>query len=236
MRAAILIVLGALCGCDAAIQTTSGSEYTRLPVPARSQDALTADVMEAAAVEPLLRFPARIGLARIANGRLTAIPSTEASLWLDMTQAHPNLGEVVPVSPFLAAQSSRPARMVVQNIRLAAAKQHLDAVLVYELGIRSRKFTTGLAFADLSILGAAFLPTRRIDTQGVAQAILVDVRNGYPYLTASTDVDLSHLTPAFGSDARRAKQETVAALAVLKKLVPQIDAATHKLIRKLPRK
>jgi hypothetical protein len=80
------------------------------------------------------------------------------------------------------------ARAAVDAIRLGAARQHLDAVLVYEVFGTSDSTQSALSFANLTILGAFMLPGSKVDALGHAEAILVDVRNGYPYLTASETV------------------------------------------------
>ncbi|MEO1000349.1 MAG: hypothetical protein AAFW69_07065, partial [Pseudomonadota bacterium] len=59
---------------------------------------------------------------------------------------------------------------------------------------------------------------------GTGQAILFDVRNGYPYGTASRRVDLSSLSPSFGSYYRRENLETAALEATFEALVPDVEA------------
>jgi hypothetical protein len=40
---------------------------------------------------------------------------------------------------------------------------------------------TPLSFADLSIIGMFIVPSRHLKAEGFASALLLDVRNGYPY-------------------------------------------------------
>ncbi len=69
--AAVLAAASLLAGCDASTQTTSGRDLTSSPpipsAPSAGSNAgnIDARVRAVAAVEPLQRFPARIGIARV---------------------------------------------------------------------------------------------------------------------------------------------------------------------------
>lgn len=229
-----LFVVAALClaACGHGVQTSSGEAYNARPV--LHADALTPEVRRTAAVEPMLELPARIGLARVAGGRLTAVPEAEALLWRGLAERHPEAGRFVPLSPLVAAMAAEGgAEGVLREIRLGAARQHLDAVLVYELGVRSGRSRTPLAVADLTVIGAAVLPTRSLEAQAVAEALLIDVRNGYPYLTASAAADLGGLSDTFGAGGREERLRRKAALAATRRLIPELDAAFSDLAARL---
>jgi hypothetical protein len=187
---------------------------------------LSAKVRQAATVEPHLIFPARIGLARIEYGRLAPVPPAEADAWLALAgRLSPWLGEFVPVSPLVAsfaaaevAPGEGPADnrdyfrydtrydvtdRVVQQIRVGAARQHVDYVLVYEVLGDSSDELTPLSVVDLSIVGAFLIPSRALEATSTANAILIDVRNGYPYGTARAAAEDSRLSPNAGSTDRR---------------------------------
>jgi hypothetical protein len=84
---ALALALGVLSGCNYSTQTSPGKDYLAAQ-PEWSAAARTADtrpapggrqemaqaVAEAANAEPLLRFPARIGLARIERQRISSHP------------------------------------------------------------------------------------------------------------------------------------------------------------------
>ena len=257
---ALCLAVLLLGGCENhSAQISSGADYlARLDAAAaaaspagpgegfaggpRDIDAL---VRRAAAVEPLLEFPARFGLARIESGRLTGIPSEEADLWAQLAQKHGALGEFVPVSPLVAAATTaaladhglpccrQTARDLFTAIRLGAARQHVDAVLIYEVGAQARRGLTPLAMMDLTIIGGAFLPTRTIKARGVAAAMLLDVRNGYPYGTATADTDLSGLSATWDKGSRTDALREQAALKVARKLVPEVDAMIGQLASRM---
>jgi len=200
--------LGLLTACGSYVQTTSGSQYLagysasppegqiRLP-QAGEAGTVDADIAEVAAVEPQLRFPARLGLARIDHGRLSPVPPAEAEAWRGLAQRlGRGYGEFVPVSPLIAALATPSGAggchnaygtclaEVVKQVRYGAARQHLDAVLIYEPFGRSSEEGNILSVTKIALIGF-FLPTEDVEAKGFAQAVLVDVRNGYTYGSAS---------------------------------------------------
>ena len=203
---AALIVLGA---CETSLQTSSGADYlARYDASHEAANGVASDVDEdvrrIAAIEPNLVFPARIGLARIENGRLTALPEQDARIWQEeVEQLGRVYGEFVPVSPMIAEmvsptstrRSNRTAD-VIAHIRRGAARQHLDYVLAYEVGASRREKSNALALADLTIIGMFVLPSRTIDVEATASGLMLDVRTGYPYATLTTHADKSGVSRA----------------------------------------
>jgi hypothetical protein len=235
-----LLMLTAACSND--IQMTSGEAFVEAR-DASGLRAIDADIAKAASVEPNLHFPARIGVARIVNGALSLPSSTEAGLLADLGTRHSALGEFVQVSPLVAAMvagsgstplpqphASRSPDNVIHDIRLAAARQHLDYVLIYEIGASSSERDTVFALADVTLIGGAFLPTRSYKVAGVAQAIFLDVRTGYPYGTAQAATDLSGLGRSFGRHRREDKLQEKATDKVFAELVPEVEAMFGKLL------
>jgi hypothetical protein len=238
----VLVLLAAMAGCSHTVQTSSGADYlARYAETAKAGERGAAPtrvdplVRAAASVEPDLRLPGRFGLARIVNGRLTAVPEAEAALWSGLAERYGKLGEFVPISPLLAEFTARSVgdakspQDIVQTIRLGSARQHVDAVLVYEVGARSSREMTWLALSDLTLIGGAFLPTRSISAEGRAEALLLGVSNGYPYGAASVRTDLSSLSPTWGSAKRTDELRDSAVLEVVEKLVPEVEAVLRDL-------
>ena len=240
--AALCITLGA---CSTTTQTSSGREYLRSYAQDAGQKAVPMDseIKAAAAVEPLLRFPARIGLARIGNAdrwsaQLTGIPPEEAAAWQAVAQRlGPKFGEFVPVSPLVAEmfddrtadQRASGVYEVIRKIRLGAARQHLDAVIVYESEGTADSSGNPLSIGEWTLIGAFILPSQDVKARGVAQAMMIDVRNGYPYGTAQAESDDERLSARFSTgDAERGLAETVR-LGAVKNLAPEVE----KMIRDL---
>lgn len=237
----------ALSACINASQATSGKAYLERyaeaegraagPLagsgpagPAFERPRTDQMIREAAASEPDLKLPARFGLARIVNGSLSAVPATEGELWKAAAQRYSMFGEFVAISPLLAAWSdqdwkagSADPRGVIRAIRLGAARQHVDAVLVYEVGADASREATFFSLADLTIVGGAFLPTRDVKAVGRAEALLIDVRNGYPYGMASARADLRTFHPSWGAEHRTAELRDQVVLKVVETLVPEAE-------------
>ncbi|HEX3993552.1 MAG TPA: hypothetical protein VHX39_20470 [Acetobacteraceae bacterium] len=200
----------ALSGCSSDVQTTSGAnylaQYHNVPVTP-SQEIITSAgrqrvksidqmVREAASVEPVLKFPARIGLARVDNGSLSNIPPAEAAAWQQTRdRLGAKFGEFVPLnllvtemvtnSPTITASYNLQINNIVDKIRLGAARQHLDAVLIYEVHSSESSGSNVLSAANISIIGGYILPSHYHDAQGYAEGLLIDVVQGYPYGTIS---------------------------------------------------
>ena len=261
MRFHSLTVVGAglglalvLSSCVHSSQTTSGSRYLSRYDAAEGAVARVTDaqIAEVANVEPTLAFPARIGLARIDEGRLSTIPAEEAAIWRQLTERlGPGWGQFLPVSPLVAALASpatgtsacrRPdstsygrrqraavvdfdcLRETVQTIRLGAARQHLDAVLIYESFGKSENSSNPLAVTQLALIGF-FLPTENVEAEGLAQAILVDVRNGYHYGTATAVAEepAQRLSTPNNIDTAHAAVQDEARLAAVTALIGEVE-------------
>jgi hypothetical protein len=229
-HALLLSTILLVSACAHTTQLTSGAEYLAATGPSGVID-VDADIARIAGVEPNLRFPAQIGVARIVNGELTVPGKEEGDLLADLVARHPEMGRFVPISPLIAemvtgqnCKGCSDRRSVTTDIRRAAARQHLDHVLIYEIGARSSERDTPFALADVTLISGALLPTRKIKVEGIGQAILLDVRNGYPYGTAAATEDLSGLSRSFGTGRRSDALREKATARVAAALLPEMEA------------
>lgn len=198
---------------------------------------LTDKIREAAAINPILKFPARIGLAKFENGRLVDISALEWSDWNVLSETNKKMGELIAVNVLGTANANRGyGRFNKQNnieaLRIAAAKQHLDAILIYEVDSYSRNYRNVFSVADLTLVGGAVLPTRTIKTQGNARVLLIDVRNGYPYGAASAKVDLKTYGTTFNAREQGENAKEVAKSESYQKLFPKIREIFEELLEK----
>jgi len=244
-------LIGLLAACGHQVQTTSGSQYLAAYAPGDPQGAaagtIDAEIALAADVEPQLRFPARLGLARIENGSLTPVPPAEAEAWRALAERlGSGYGTFLPVSPLIAALAAdaqapqaprdpfrsyqRSLTEVVRAVRLGAARQHLDAVLIYEPFGRSEETSNPLAIAKIALIGF-FLPTEDIEAEGSAQAVLVDVRNGYTYGTAAATAEKPayRLASSGNSYAARREAEGEAQTRAVANLTGEVEALLREL-------
>ncbi len=187
-----LLILNIICwqlfACTHNVQTTSGKDYlSRYPTSEKYQQSdhtssIDKEVLTVAAVEPQLQFPARIGIAKIMNGRLASMSHEEANLWFN---AHEKLGttfgEFIAVSPLVAemvagqyaSKYKSNLQNVIHKIRLGAARQHLDIVLLYEVYGKSERSSNLLSLMDLTIVGAYISPGQSLQAEGYAKALLL---------------------------------------------------------------
>lgn len=204
----------ALTACETNSQYTSGAEYlsryTDTSLTGTDSSATTdIAVREIAAIEPNLRFPARIGLARIGEyKRLVSVPMDEAQAWRTAAETlGAGFGDLVPVSPLVAnmvsTQNGKNGAEVIDHIRRGAARQHLDYVIAYEVADKTESDGNALRLADLTVLGLFVLPSRNLKAEASASAIMLDVRNGYPYLTGSTFADKKGISTVIGKGDRK---------------------------------
>jgi len=210
----------------ATTQLTSGADYLNRGRVTQNIDTdsfttnyktkLDAEIRDIANIEPDLSFPARIGIARINRSDLTSVPLDELEIWQDARDDLPfAAGEFVPVSPLIAASVSSAykedqsvAEQLMANIRRGSARQHLDYVLIYEVDHVSHKNRNALSIADISILGLFALPSKNVKIESTASAILMDVRSGYPYGTASAFKEASSLSTSYRSGTTRDKLQS----------------------------
>lgn len=263
-------VAAALMAGACSVQTTSGRDYLKTFPAQPNQTALMKSVApptqivkdgnvyvlqgqgtppptfeqrmrDVASVEPLLRFPARIGLARMEYSQLTAVPADEMKEWEKMGD---NLGQgfgtLVPISPMIVQMAAASPMSdtgyagggyqwtpgtpgstndVVSAIRLGAARQHVDAVLIYDVSVNTQEDDNALSWANITIIGAMVLPGYEIEGSAQANAMLIDVRNSYPYAHTSVVAEASSSSTAVRTHTVRktiadsTRQQAVADLA-----------------------
>ena len=234
-----------LTACAHSTQMTSGADYLDRYAKSdayRAMNNIDVDIYEIAAIEPDLRFPARIGLARIgSNGNkyhpkpsLTSIPSDEAEIWADLVarEGH-RYGEFVPVSPLIAAmvspEKADAAGDIVAKIRKGAARQHLDYVLVYEVSSRDKRTKNDLGFTDATVLGLFLVPSRKVSVDTIASAVLIDVRNGYPYAAATSFAENRSTTTKSAAKSKRTKMSEKGRVEAIEKLSVDVQNALQDL-------
>ena len=254
-------VLVFLTGCSQHIQTTSGRAYLEKYdamndySPDRQNSAIQDSqdinqlIRQAAAVEPVLTFPARIGIARIDSGFLSTIPTDELEAWGKIRQnLGKDFGEFIPVNPMIAnmvaksfdyeGEYKQHQQMidVVNKIRLGAARQHLDAVLIYEVYSREESDSNLLSIGNLTIIGAYVLPSKSVTSEGYANAMLIDVIQGYPYGTAEAYLDKSEMTTTIGQWKKMDQLSDQIKTEVANKLVVEVEDMFRDLQLELLRK
>lgn len=216
---------------------------------ARTHSTLNEMVVEAASVEPLLRFPARIGLARLESFYRSDIPANESAAWIVVAQElREDVGELVPINHMLGDDAATsvgfnslmrdgsPQQISIAKIRLAAARQHLDAVIIYRTQALSESGATIAAALDYTLIGTFLVPGHMVEAQATATAIVLDVRNGYLYGTVTETADKTRLTNYWSTgDVERSSKDQARVRAAIK-LAPAVGAMLKEMSRRQLRK
>lgn len=239
LSVSLALVLGA---CSATTQTSSGSNYLAAYPPPRAAPpslpagrplSLDEEVARAAAIEPMAHFPMKIGLVRVEHGGISAIPEAEGKMWQELAgKLGGTYGHLEMLDPLVAEFAEQAAgappnggslQNLVRRIRLGAARQHLDTVLIYEPAAKSRRESTPLELLNLTIVGYYLVPSTSIEAEATAHALLMDVRNGYPYARLEGRGASSGLAAGNqASDSMQDRSESARTEAV-KNLVAQIE-------------
>lgn len=240
-------------GCQShTVQTSSGREYlSSYPLTTKTEAKIDGEeelfpstdreVREVANIEPSLHFPARIGLAKLYNGKITNLTAEEVQGW---NQAKEELGaefgEFVPVSSMIAelVYSDRPkvkdnlnrTSQIFRKIRLGSARQHLHYVLIYEVFSETRTTKLASSVANWTIIGGYFIPSRKIETTGHANSLLLDVRSGYPYGTASASLNADEFSAWVNHRDKSRNLADKNQVATALKLIPEARKMMEKLM------
>ena len=114
-----------------------------------------------------------------------------------------------------------------------AARQHLDAVLIYD--VRSTREDSGnaLGVLNLTIVGNWVAPSREVKGLAVANAMLLDVRNAYPYGNATARAEEESLWTNVGSGERAREMAQRAEVEAVRKLTAEVASMMARLKQQL---
>ena len=243
----LLLVLSlASIGCQShSVQMTSGkkylSNYTNYDATETNASDLNEEVKAIASIEPSIQFPSRIGLVKLFNGRITNLSVEEIEAWEESRRAMgATFGDFIPVSPMIAEMVYTPRKTnskskgnpsdIFRKVRLGAARQHLDHVLIYEVFSETKTTKLASSVANWTIIGGYFVPSREIETAGFANALLLDVRNGYPYGTASATLNATEFSASqtYRDNSRNLSDKNQVSTVI--KLIPEVQQMMEKLM------
>ena len=243
----LLLVLSlASVGCQShSVQMTSGkkylSNYTNYDATENNASDLNEEVKAIASIEPSIQFPSRIGLVKLFNGRITNLSVEEIEAWEELRRTMgATFGDFIPVSPMIAEMVYTPRETnskskgnpsdIFRKVRLGAARQHLDHVLIYEVFSETKTTKLASSVANWTIIGGYFVPSREIETAGFANALLLDVRNGYPYGTASATLNATEFSASqtYRDNSRNLSDKNQVSTVI--KLIPEVQQMMEKLM------
>jgi hypothetical protein len=165
----------------------------------------TAAIAEALAKKPQLPKPFRVavhfrepsGTNRTNENRQWRWKETEKRAVYQLEKSLKSKEEISAVFPLareLITQDPSTGERI-EDLRLAAAKQGADALLVVSGTSSVDQYTGKLGWIYAALVTALFVPASTIDALFLTQASLWDVRNGFLYMTAEAEETASETAP-----------------------------------------
>jgi hypothetical protein len=237
MRSSSILLSGAcaawlLCpGCvenGLSIREKPGTDFSRYALSLYQDQALIADA--AAPKQPLV-LPARIAVAQIGE---VAPPQA-------MLQVLRSDSDAFVAVQSIPAAAGTDARMIVnasgqREVDDSAARQRMNLMLRYTRDTGSDYLFlfggtidhattgTGLSLADVTIVGAFMVPSKRISAEGRASGVLIDARSGHIVLAVGASRTDSLLAPTAAQDSDELKLLTSVRDELTKELAGQLKA------------
>ncbi|MBI4701144.1 MAG: hypothetical protein HY744_08300 [Deltaproteobacteria bacterium] len=170
------------------------------------------------------QFPARVGVVPLAA---PFDPADPASIRVRSVAAH-SLGRALERCPQFSHVSDISTDLPnvggLEGLRLIAARYRLRYLLLYSEQIEDDTHLNGWAFLYPTLLGVFAAPGVTVESRGLAQADLLDVRTGTVLLSVVEPMQVSELQWAIGAGrahARAQAEEADRAAAVLARRVGQ---------------
>ena len=186
-------------------------------------------------IRPQLSLPARIALVKTEHGKVSTPTQTELSEWMSLSERlGPSFGEFVALNPMIAQSATElagGASDLTGDIRRGSALLKADYALVYEIAANADSRTNALSITDWTIVGLWLSPSRSVDGQAVAEAVLIDVRTGLPLGTASAQADSERLARATTAHEQRKIAAEAAGRDAVIRLVGEVEDLAETLIK-----
>jgi rhombotail lipoprotein len=206
MKAAIAwtLIAPALAGCATMHQRRVGINELEERLAPLFTDAA---VEEIAGLEPQLATPFRLGIApplevslgrdlpygdagqrdqerRARFGTWSEVDEQRLRGWCARFRELGWIEDVVFLPGALVGSSQAPADELLLQIRTAAARNHVDAVLITQTIDSASGTPNLLALLDLTLVGMLIFPGHDLRAQMVVEGLVVDTRNEYLYASA----------------------------------------------------
>lgn len=181
-----------------------------------------------ASVTRALPVPARIGLLRIAEGRITAIPADELGRWRGALR-EVNRGLLYPIRavPMAPAETADAAAGALADAIAAAvtgaAVAGLDAVLAYELSVAVPGNPGAAALSALPLVGGIVPVAAMARARGQGRALLIEAQGGAVIGRAAARMDDAAIAPAVAEGGSGAALRPLAEYAMLNLLAPRVE-------------
>ena len=241
LLAALPLLTTLLSGCAAAERpapVAAASVAAPAPAPlARSfysKDAagsLTEDDLQHVLESPVdLQFPARVGVVPLSqpfDAHSHASISTRSTASRDFAAAlaeNPNFIHVSDVSTEL------PNAGGIEGLRALAARYRMRYLILYSERFEDSTHVNGLGWFYPTILGMFVVPGVTVESRGLAQADLLDVRTGTVLFSVVEPMEVSSKELMVSAARAHHELQIKAAAAAAKKLAASVSGQTRQLL------
>lgn len=199
-----LLLLVGLTGCVTYSQSVPC--LTRGTLEARLRDesdkVIDKDIKDIQTLAPQIRFPCRIAVAIRSEGRgewrWTGKDRQVMHAWAETLRKEGVATDVVFMSKMFTNADD------LRSLRASAAKYGADALLLIKGIAATESRLNALAAFNATIVGGFVFPGSHRDALFQIEGCLVDVNNGFLYLTVETEGESSVLAPTFVIEERDA--------------------------------
>jgi rhombotail lipoprotein len=177
-----------------------------------------------------LQFPARIGVVPLAEpfdpaGKVSISLRSVASR--DLARAltgHPQYSNVSDISTELPNSGG------IEGLRVIAARYRMRYLLLYSERFQDSTHLNGWAWLYPTVIGMFIAPGVTVESQGIAQADLLDVRTGTILFSVVQPIQVSETSLMVGASRSHREHQVEAASKSAKLLAKRVAAATNELI------
>lgn len=177
-----------------------------------------------------LQFPARLGIVPLAQpfdpkGKVSLhvrhVAATEVGLNLMGTKFYTQVSDV---------DTSLPNVGGIEGLRAIASRYRVRYLLLYSEHFEDTTHLNGWAWTYPTIVGMFVAPAVTVESSGVAQADLLDVRTGTILFSVAEPVSVSSMQWMIGAGRAHVKQQHEAAAKVAPRLAKRVLAQTAALV------
>lgn len=183
------------------------------------------DIAKARAKKPQLKFP--FSLAVYADGfSLAKMDKDLLSEWQTKLQNRGVVTNIFPLSKIGMRSTSQYSSPALTELRLAAAEQGADALLVVRAAYDTDSYVNPFSLFYLTLIGYFIVPGSNLDILAMLDSAVIDVGNGYVYATAQAEGQASRTRPGayMNSDAMKDIAAEKALKALGENLVERLTA------------
>ena len=246
-KIAILILAGMLAGCAAARPTLEvAMEPLQLGKPAAQQpevlkkDHFTRDHAGSISEEDLRRV-LRAPVFLEADSRIGVVPVAtcyEPDPDLPLAVVPKELSKAMEDSGMFEVttevSTDWPADRGISGLRELAARYRSDYLLLYRHRFVDRTYTNDWGWLYVTVLGIIFAPSQTLESAGVLEATLFDVKTGTLLFTVFERVHAESDETIFNNDRKRRKMKEKLLTEAAEKLSAQVIEKTRRLVAARP--